>query len=94
MHCSHINCHHTASFHHAFPQLDFPKFDGTNPKLWIKQCDTYFYLYAIPPKNWVKLATINFKGSAAFWMQTIELNLRLCSWDDLCNHVVDHFDRD
>jgi hypothetical protein len=27
-------------------------------------------------------------------MQTIELNLRQCSWDVLCKHVVDHFDRD
>ena len=27
-------------------------------------------------------------------MQTIELNLRQCSWDVLCKHVVDRFDRD
>lgn len=27
-------------------------------------------------------------------MQTIELNLRQCSWDVPCKHVVDRFDRD
>ena len=48
------------------PQLDFPKFSGTSPKFWIKQCDTYFDLYEVPPENWVKLAIINFTGTAAF----------------------------
>lgn len=76
------------------PHQDFPKFSSSNPKLWIKQCETYFDLYDIPPSNWVKLATINFTGTAAFWMQTIELNLRKCPWDNLCHNVVDHFERD
>jgi hypothetical protein len=77
------------------PQLDFPKFNGTNPKYWVQQC-VYILcdLYDIPPENWVKLATINFSGTAAFWMQTVELNLKKCSWDHLCQLVVDRFDRD
>ena len=63
-------CHHAmpSGCHHAIPQSEFPKFDGSNPKLWIKQAETYFDLYTIPPDNWVKLATINFKGTAAFFM--------------------------
>jgi hypothetical protein len=76
------------------PQLDFPKFSSANPKLWIKKCDTYFDLYQIPVENWEKLATINFTGTVAFWMQTIEINLRQCSWDVLCQYIVDRFDRD
>ncbi|XP_066323451.1 uncharacterized protein [Miscanthus floridulus] len=76
------------------PQQDFSKFDGSNPKLWIKRCDAYFDVYDIPPDNWVKLATINFTGTAAFWMQTIELNLHQCPWDSFYKHVVDRFDRD
>jgi hypothetical protein len=83
-----------SGYRHAIPQSEFPKFDGSNPKLWIKQAETYFDMYTIPSENWVKLATINFKGTAAFWMQTIEINLRQCFWDELCNHVVSRFDRD
>jgi hypothetical protein len=82
------------SYHHAIPQFDFSRFDGSNPKLWIKQVETYFDLYSIPLHNWVKLATINFKGTAAFWMQTIEINLHQCPWDELCHHVISRFDRD
>jgi hypothetical protein len=61
-------CHHAmpSGCHHAIPQSEFPKIDGSNPKLWIKQAETYFDLYTIPPDNWVKLATINFKDTAAF----------------------------
>jgi hypothetical protein len=71
-------CHH-ANFNQNLPQQEFPKFSGSNPKFWIKQCESYFNLYDIPSSHWVKLATINFVGTAAFWMQTIELNLRKCS---------------
>ncbi|CAD6268793.1 unnamed protein product [Miscanthus lutarioriparius] len=86
--CGHHN------FSHNLPQLDFPKFNGSNPKLWIKQCESYFDLYYITPENWVKLGTINFTGTAACWMQTIELNLRHCPGDILCHNVVHRFDRD
>jgi hypothetical protein len=51
-------------------------------------------MFDIPPENWVKLATINFSATAAFWMQTIELNPKKCSWDHLCQLVVDRFERD
>lgn len=55
------------------PHQDFPKFDGTNPKLWVKRYDSYFDMFDIPHDNLVNLATINF--TATFWMQTIELNV-------------------
>jgi hypothetical protein len=72
----HASCGACSHMNPAMPQLDFPKFDGTSPKLWIKRCDTYFDLNGIPVENWVKLATINFSGPAALWMQTIEINLK------------------
>ena len=75
----HTSCGSCSHMSPAMPQLDFPKFSGTSPKFWIKQCDTYFDLYEVPPENWVKLATINFTGTATFWMQTIELNLKKCT---------------
>ncbi|WVZ71981.1 hypothetical protein U9M48_020508 [Paspalum notatum var. saurae] len=81
-------------FGHALPQLDFPKFDGSNPKIWIKRCDTYFDVYNVPEEQWVRLATMHFTGAAAFWMQSIEINLKQCSWEDLCLVVVRRFERD
>lgn len=76
-----------------FPQLDFPSFDGTNPKIWIKRCETFFGVYAIPVEQWVKFATMCFSGSAAFWMQSIEVDVKKLSWASLCQAVVDRFER-
>lgn len=71
---------------YVVPQIEFPKFDGTNPKIWIKRCENFFEVCDIPDNHWVKLATMNFVSSAAFWMQTIEVNL--------CKAVVERFERD
>ena len=30
------------------PKLEFPKFDGSNPRIWIKKCCKYFSLCKIP----------------------------------------------
>ena len=73
---------------------DFPRFNGSNPKIWVKKCESYFDVYAVPTEYWVKLATMNFGGSAAFWMQSIEADLRKCSWEDLCKDVVGRFEQD
>lgn len=64
------------AYSYAMPQMDFPKFDGSNPKIWIKKCENFFDIYAVLPEHRVKLAVMNFSGSADFWMQSIEMDLR------------------
>jgi len=83
-----------AAFGHVVPPLDFPKFDGTNPKIWVKRCETYFDIYEVPDYYRVKLAIMNFTNSAAFWIQSIEMDVKTLSWEDLCQSVVDRFERD
>lgn len=82
------------SYSHAIPPLDFPRFDGTNPKLWVRRCENYFDVCATIPEHWVKLALMHFIGSAAFWMQSIEVDLRQCSWKALCQAVIERFEKD
>lgn len=76
------------------PQLEFHSFDGSNPKIWIKRCENYFDVYDVPFDHWVKLATMNFSGPAAFWMQPIEMDVRKCDWKALCQAVTSRFERD
>ncbi|XP_062203827.1 uncharacterized protein LOC133906051 [Phragmites australis] len=78
----------------AMPQLSFPQFDGNNPKLWIKRCETFFELYEIPPHLWVKVSTMHFVGTAAFWLQSTESNLNQISWAEFCLAVSHRFERD
>ncbi|RLM69686.1 uncharacterized protein C2845_PM17G07550 [Panicum miliaceum] len=75
------------------PQLDFPTFDGSNPKIW-KKCENFFEIYGVPSVMWVKLATMNFNGSAAFWLHTMYAILVNSSWSELCLAVCNWFERE
>jgi hypothetical protein len=57
-----------------FPKMEFPKFDGEFPRLWRDQCEVFFEVYAVHPSLKTWFATLNFKGMAASWLQTIQRN--------------------
>ncbi|CAD6220663.1 unnamed protein product [Miscanthus lutarioriparius] len=78
----------------AIPPFEFPKFDGSDPKLWIWNSETFFDLYSVPEHRWVKLATMNFIGSASLWVQTIPAFARDLSWKELGTAICSKFDRD
>lgn len=44
----------------SMPQMNFPVFDGSNPKLWRNHCETYFEFYVVPSEMWIKLAIMHF----------------------------------
>jgi len=74
--------------------MDFPQFDGRNPKMWQKKCESFFELYNIPSQNWVKLATLNFIGTADFWLQFVETIVKNVGWVELCAAVCARFEKD
>lgn len=55
------------SVHHRppFPKLEFPKFDGSNPRLWRDQCLMYFEVYGVHDSLKTRFAALNFQGAAA-----------------------------
>ena len=46
------------------PKIEFPTFDGTDPKGWIKKCTRYFGFYRIQDTQKVDLASLYLKGLA------------------------------
>ena len=44
------------------PRVEFPIFEGSNPKGWIKKCTRYFSLCRIEDEQKVDLAALHFKG--------------------------------
>lgn len=62
--------------------------------MWRANCEVYFDVYGIPPSNWVKIATLNFVGNAAFWLQSVRNQLIGVTWYDLCERVCARFTRD
>jgi hypothetical protein len=45
------------------PKMNFPKFEGENPKLWKSHCENYLEMYVVDPSILVKVSTMHFKGA-------------------------------
>jgi hypothetical protein len=74
--------------------LTFPKFDGSNPRLWVKCYETYFDVYVVDLFLWVKIASMNLVGSTALWSHTLQHNLCTMFWDEFTIAACHHFDKD
>jgi hypothetical protein len=74
--------------------MEFPKFDGDNPRLWRDRCVLYFEVYGTHPMMRTRFTALNFQGSAATWLQTVERQGRITDWDRLCELVFNKYDRD
>uniref|UniRef100_A0A803NE83 Uncharacterized protein n=1 Tax=Chenopodium quinoa TaxID=63459 RepID=A0A803NE83_CHEQI len=71
------------------PELQIPKFDGSNPRLWIKKCCKYFTLCKIPDDQKVILASLNMIDKAANWVSTYLATRAVVDWNDFIIDVND-----
>jgi hypothetical protein len=76
------------------PKVPFPTFDGDNPKLWQTRCEDYFTMYVVDPRVWIRVATMQFTGPAARWLQSVEPQLPYISWSDFGGMIRERFGRD
>lgn len=79
---------------HALPPVEFPEFDGSSPKLWIKKCNNYFDIYAVPEFLKSNTAQMHFSGNADFWAQSLEYSVQDLAWPDLCKAICERFEKD
>ncbi|WVZ95116.1 hypothetical protein U9M48_040918 [Paspalum notatum var. saurae] len=76
------------------PKLQFPMFDGSQPRLWVKRSEDYFELYGVEPSLWIKVATLHFSSAAARWLPSVERRLSACTWQQFTHLVLDRFGRE
>jgi len=55
---------------HFNPKVEFPAFDGSNPRNWVKKCAKYFNLCRISDDQKVDLASMHFQGKAKTWFSS------------------------
>jgi len=79
---------------HALPPAEFPEFDGSCPKLWIKKCNNYFDMYGVPEFRKSRTAYMHFIGNAEFWAQSLDFAIQELAWPELCKLVCDRFEKD
>jgi hypothetical protein len=80
--------------HKHLLKLDFPKFNGDNPKIWAKKCEVYFDVFSIPESVHTRYTMLNFTDRAALWLETIEVSGHIEDWAILCQVVFNHWGMD
>ncbi|KAM3330169.1 hypothetical protein ACQJBY_026885 [Aegilops geniculata] len=81
------------SGHGRPPSVDFPRFDGENPKLWQTRCVDYFDMFDTDPDLWIAVAAMQFEGPAARWLSSVQQKFIRSSWDEFCAAVLALFGR-
>lgn len=76
------------------PKMDFPKFAGTDARIWIDQCHTFFELYQIPAGFRVAAATMYLREGAAHWYQSYKKLVGFHDWDRFCVDLLLEFECD
>lgn len=79
------------SYRHHLPKMNFPVFDGSNPKIWIDKCRDYFTIFNIPSVLWVSAASMNFDGNASKWLQAYKPKHELGNWEQFTAAVEEKF---
>ena len=73
------------------PKVEFPSFDGTDSKSWIKKCTRYFGLYRTPDNQKVDLASLHLKGSAEIWFGGYIMGRKGVIWEEFIVDVCARF---
>ena len=71
--------------------MGFPRFEGGEPKIWLKKCGDYFHLYHVPETVWVMSASLHMEENAARWFQVYTLRNGLSSWEEFAQAVLQKF---
>lgn len=59
--------------HILLPRLAFLKFEGVEPKIWLRKCVDYFTMHCVPESVWFASASLHMEGNASRWFQISKL---------------------
>lgn len=88
-----LNNHHHPNFN-PNPKLEFPRFDGTDPKGWIIRAEQYFDFITVEEFKRIKLAGMHFEGKAGVWFRYYQSSRGSgnISWRSFVNDVLVRFE--
>ncbi|KAM0851281.1 hypothetical protein ACQ4PT_052535 [Festuca glaucescens] len=75
------------------PRVDFPSFDGDNPRAWRLKCEAYFQVCHMHPDTWVNCAAMYFVDGALSWLQSSEAHLKMPCWKEFAAAICSQFGR-
>jgi len=73
------------------PKMNFPRFNGKNPRIWKDKCQDYFQLMNIPESMWATAASLHMDDNTKKWLQVYKLKHGLGTWTELMTAVEQKF---
>ena len=55
-------------FKKAMDRIEFPRFEGDDPRGWISRAERYFRHFRTPEEGKVELASLHFEGDVNDWL--------------------------
>lgn len=86
-----LNTQFSPSFHFN-PKLEFPRFDGTDPKGWVIKAEQYFDFVNLEEGRKVKMAGLHFDGRASVWYRYYQSGRVSINWKLFTADVIIRFE--
>ncbi|PIM99819.1 hypothetical protein CDL12_27680 [Handroanthus impetiginosus] len=74
------------------PVLDFPRFNGENPKMWILECHGLFIENPVADWEKIQMAARHMDGEARQWYLSSVAEKRSITWAIFINLLMERFD--
>ena len=85
------NPNHSHNFH-PNPKIEFPRFDGNDPKGWVIKAEQYFDFITVEDVKKVKLAGLHFEGKASIWFRFYHSTRINVGWKAFVTDVTIRFE--
>ncbi|XP_071909528.1 uncharacterized protein [Coffea arabica] len=73
------------------PKLDFPVFDGENPREWVRRANKYFQIQGVEEELKSDLAQLHLKGKADIWFLGMYHGRAEVPWEELSRAICERF---
>lgn len=72
-------------------KFEFPKFDGTNPRSWIRKCNKLFSHHVVVEHQKLYLATMNLEGKTEEWYSGFIHEGAELTWEGFIEEITARF---
>ena len=73
------------------PRMDFPLFDGTNPREWVRRANKYFQIYGVEEEMKTDIAQLYLKDRADIWFHGMYSERGAVPWRELALAICERF---
>ncbi|KAL4271596.1 hypothetical protein GQ457_13G023790 [Hibiscus cannabinus] len=73
------------------PKIELQTFDGENPRGWVRRCQKYFSIFAIPEFQKMEIASMYLVGKAETWFDGYIMQKNKATWHEFTTDLCHRF---